>query len=79
MEEEVENENQIKIVEKRVLKNETSVNSKDSINWMIYSFFLRHVSLYNKVRSFNNAMNLLINIQETANSRVTLLHILDRL
>jgi hypothetical protein len=43
MEEEVINESQPKIIEKRVLKDETCVNTKDSINWMLYSFFLRHV------------------------------------
>ena len=45
MEEEVVSVNQPKVIEKRVLKDETCVNFKDSVNWMIYSFFLRHVYL----------------------------------
>jgi hypothetical protein len=53
MEEEVIEETQPKAVEKRVLKDETSVNSKDSINWMLYSFFLRHVSEVFKAIGFS--------------------------
>lgn len=32
-----------KSIEKKNPRTETSVNSKDSINWMIYTLFLRHV------------------------------------
>jgi hypothetical protein len=50
MEEEVVSINQVnqptKLSDKKIIKNETCVNSKDSINWMIYSFFLRHVNVY---------------------------------
>ena len=42
IEEETEN-NKIKVVEKKSIRKETSVNSKDSINWMIYTLFLRQV------------------------------------
>ena len=43
MEEEGISNTQTKILEKRTTRVETSVNSKDNVNWIIYTLFLRHV------------------------------------
>jgi len=45
MEEEGISNNQTKNLEKRTTRTETSVNSKDNVNWIIYTLFLRHVFL----------------------------------
>jgi len=46
MEDEVVGINPEKQVEKKpIIRNEICVNSKDSINWMLYSIFLRGVSV----------------------------------
>jgi hypothetical protein len=44
MEEEGPNINPPKTLEKKNPRTETSVNSKDSVNWIIYTLFLRHVN-----------------------------------
>lgn len=35
-----------KINDKKTTRVETSVNSKDSLNWIIYTYFLRQVKIY---------------------------------
>jgi hypothetical protein len=35
-----------KIENKLIIRNEVCVNSKDSINWMLYTVFLRGVNIY---------------------------------
>lgn len=46
MEDEVVGINPEKKVEKKLtLRNEVCVNSKDSINWMLYTVFLRGVDI----------------------------------
>lgn len=53
MEEEIIGLDPVKKDEKKIqTRNEVCVNSKDSINWMLYSIFLRGVIYYN----LNNKM-----------------------
>lgn len=42
-----------KNLEKKNVRNETSVNSKDNVNWIIYTLFLRHVIII-KIRNLMN-------------------------
>ena len=48
-----------KTLEKKNPRTETSVNSKDSINWVIYTLFLRHVITLLTIKEFEECLSLI--------------------